>query len=71
VLHERAGLGATALDREASFVHQLTHRTMRFTVFRARPTGRLAAGARWLTPGEAGRLGLAAWSARLLRCEEG
>ncbi len=56
------------LDR---FEHVLTHRRMHFSAFRARPRGRLQLdhyeAARWLDAGAAKKLGVSAWTARLLR----
>jgi A/G-specific adenine glycosylase len=58
----------TELDR---FEHVLTHRRMQFSAFRARPRGRLKLdrydAARWLDARAAKKLGVSAWTARLLR----
>ncbi|HEY7956985.1 MAG TPA: A/G-specific adenine glycosylase [Polyangia bacterium] len=66
----RTGLFTGRIEALDRFEHVLTHRRMRFFPFRAEPRGRLKlAGyeaARWLEPRAAARLGIAAWTARLL-----
>ena len=58
------------LDR---FEHVLTHRRMRFFAFRARARGRVRLdgydAARWQSRADAGALGIAAWTRRLLQKE--
>jgi hypothetical protein len=70
VAYARAGLKLSRLRAIQGFEHVLTHRRVRFSAYRARASGRLALdgyqAARWVAPAALGRLGLAAWTQRLL-----
>jgi A/G-specific adenine glycosylase len=71
VARARTGLAIGRIQPLTQFDHVLTHRRMRFHAFSAAPTGRLKLdgyeAARWLDRGAALALGVAAWTARLLK----
>jgi A/G-specific adenine glycosylase len=67
---ERTGLRLAGLSPIGRFEHVLTHRRMRFAAYRADGRGRLRVDGyddgRWYSLDEARRLGVAAWTVRLL-----
>jgi A/G-specific adenine glycosylase len=67
---EHTGLKLSAVFSIERFDHVLTHRIMHFSAYRAMARGRLRLhgydAARWVTLDEAERLGVAAWTTRLL-----
>jgi A/G-specific adenine glycosylase len=69
VARARIGLSLSRIEAVTQFEHVLSHRLMRFHVFRARAAGQLALdgydAARWTPHTAAAEIGVAAWTSRL------